>query len=167
MNYELSFSRDIPFTDLGICLYRGWTEPDLLKQWFCPKPWRVTHADLDPRPGGRFNTTMVGPDGEKFENEGCYLEVVEGRKIVFSSAFTEDWSPATKPFEEEHAFPFVGIVTFEDLGNGLLRYSATVRHWTQADCDKHAAMGFEQGWNAALDQLIELSASHQSDTVSA
>ena len=33
-------------------LWRGWTDPELLKQWFCPLPWRVTEAEIDLRPGG-------------------------------------------------------------------------------------------------------------------
>lgn len=158
MSYELSITRDIPFSDLGICLFRCWTEPELLKQWFCPKPWRVTHAEIDLRPGGRFNTTMAGPEGEEFPNEGSFLEVIEGKKLVFTSALKENWEPAADLFANEHAMPFVGTVTFEDLGNGILRYTARVDHWSAETRDRHAAMGFEPGWNAALDQLIELSA---------
>ncbi|MCB1229479.1 MAG: SRPBCC family protein [Verrucomicrobiae bacterium] len=158
MNYELSITRDIPFADLKICLFRCWTEPELLKQWFCPKPWRVTDAEIDPRPGGRFNSTFAGPEGEEFPNHGSFLEVVDGEKLVFTSALLEDWTPVEDLFSNEQALPFVGTITFEDLGNGNLRYTARVAHWSAADRDRHAAMGFEQGWNAALDQLIELSA---------
>lgn len=46
-------------------LWRCWTEPELLKQWFCPKPWYVSEARMDLRPGGEFYTLMNGPDGER------------------------------------------------------------------------------------------------------
>lgn len=48
------------------------------------------------------------------------------------------------------------IVTFEELGNGLTRYTARALHWTEEDRKKHEEMGFEPGWNACLDQLVEL-----------
>jgi uncharacterized protein YndB with AHSA1/START domain len=51
-------------------VWRCWTETDLLKQWFCPKPWTVPEADFDLRVGGRMNTVMAGPNGERFEGLG-------------------------------------------------------------------------------------------------
>ena len=44
-------------------LYRAWTEPALLKQWFAPLPWTTPHAELDVRPGGASTVTMRSPDG--------------------------------------------------------------------------------------------------------
>lgn len=49
-------------------LYRAWTEPALLKQWFAPLPWTTPHAELDVRPGGAATITMRSPDG----NETCH-----------------------------------------------------------------------------------------------
>ena len=57
-------------------VWRCWTEPALICQWFCPKPWFVSEAVVDLRAGGRFFTLMNGPDGEKVPNEGSFLEVV-------------------------------------------------------------------------------------------
>src|SRR6218665_3786740 len=69
--YELSLTRIIEASPEK--LYRAWTEPDLLKIWFCPAPWRVSEADLDLRPGGRSVIIMNGPDGEVVPNAGVYL----------------------------------------------------------------------------------------------
>ena len=129
-------------------LYRGWTDPELLKKWFCPAPWKVTHAELDPRPGGRFNTVFEGPNGERMENHGVYLEVIPGEKVVFTDAFREGWVPNGEPF-------FAGTVTFTKEGDKT-RYTARGDHWTDEAEAKHKKMGFEHGWNAALDQLIAL-----------
>ena len=51
-------------------LWRCWVEPELLKQWFCPKPWYVSEARIDLRPGGEFFTLMNGPDGEPLIRPG-------------------------------------------------------------------------------------------------
>jgi uncharacterized protein YndB with AHSA1/START domain len=130
-------------------LYRGWTTAELLPKWFCPKPWYVSDVELDVRTGGSSSMTMCGPDGERFPNNGVYLEVVPNEKLVFTDAYTADWDPNPNPF-------FTGIITFETLPEGRTRYTARVRHWTKENCEKHAAMGFEQGWSAAFDQLVEL-----------
>src|SRR3954447_11389131 len=54
-------------------LYRCWTDPELLKPWFCPKPWQVTEAEMDVRVGGKSYILMQGPNGETFPNRGVYL----------------------------------------------------------------------------------------------
>lgn len=130
-------------------LYAGWTTPELYPQWFCPKPWYVTDVEMDLRPGGFSRMTMCGPDGERFPNQGVYLEVVPNKKLVFTDAYFANWEPNPDPF-------FTGIVTFETLPSGKTRYTARARHWTKEACEKHAAMGFKDGWSAAFDQLVEL-----------
>ena len=45
-------------------LYRCWTEPELMKQWFAPKPWTTTHVETDVRPVGDNLMVMRGPDGQ-------------------------------------------------------------------------------------------------------
>ena len=129
-------------------LFRAWTEPELLKQWFCPRPWGVARATLAVRPGGICNVVMLSPEGQEFPNPGVYLEVVANRRLVFTDAYTEAWVPSAKPF-------MTGIIDFEDLG-GKTRYTARALHWTEADRDDHDKMGFHEGWGKATDQLVEL-----------
>lgn len=130
-------------------LYRCWTTPELLPKWFCPKPWFVSDVRQDVRSGGNSYMVMNGPDGERVPQPGVYLEVVPNQKLVFTDAFTETWKPSDKPF-------MVGIVTFEDLGDGKTRYRAVARHWTAEDKTAHEQMGFREGWGVATDQLTAL-----------
>jgi uncharacterized protein YndB with AHSA1/START domain len=129
-------------------VYRAWTDPTLLKQWFAPEPWTTTLAELDVRPGGASLVVMRGPDGNEFPNRGVYLEVVPNERLVFTDAYTEAWAPSQKPF-------MTVIATFEDEG-GKTRYTARVRHWTVADRETHEKMGFHQGWGQCTDQLAAL-----------
>lgn len=145
--HELFLMREIDAPTTKI--YRAWTDPELLKQWFCPKPWGVSHAELDVRAGGSSFIVMKGPHGEEVENRGVYLEVVPNEKLVFTDAFTTAWVPSEKPF-------MTGIVALEPLGNGRTKYTAIARHWTEEDKKTHEAMGFHEGWGAATDQLVEL-----------
>jgi len=145
--YELVITRDVPVP--AAKLYQGWTDPELLKQWFVPKPWSIAGVKMDLRPGGSSEIVMRSPDGQEFPNRGVYLEVVPDKKLVFTDAYTEAWVPSGHPF-------MTAMVTFEELGNGLTRYTAPALHWTEEDRKKHEEMGFESGWNTCLDQLVEL-----------
>jgi uncharacterized protein YndB with AHSA1/START domain len=129
-------------------LFRAWTEPELLKQWFAPLPYTTPVAELDVRPGGASLVVMRGPDGVDMPNRGVYLEVVPNERLVVTDAFTKAWEPAEKPF-------MTVILTFEDKG-GKTRYTALVRHWTVADRETHEKMGFHQGWGICADQLAAL-----------
>lgn len=131
-------------------LYRAWTEPALLKQWFAPHPWTTPRAELDVRPGGANLVVMRSPDGNDFPNRGVYLEVVPNQRLVFTDAYSEAWQPSEKPF-------MTVILTFEEEG-GKTRYTARVRHWTVADREAHEKMGFHGGWGLCTDQLAALAA---------
>ena len=129
-------------------VYRAWVDPDLIKQWFCPRPWRVTHVENDVRPGGSSYLIMKGPEGQELPNRGVYLEVIPNRKLVFTDAYVSAWQPADKPF-------MTGVLTFDEE-HGKTRYTARVLHWTEADRAQHEQMGFFAGWNQATDQLERL-----------
>ena len=47
----------------------------------------------------------------------------------------------------------MGILTFEEAGNGRTNYTARVRHWTVADCEAHEKMGCRESWGIATNQL--------------
>lgn len=130
-------------------VYRCWTEPKLLKQWFVPRPWTISGVALDVRPGGESHIVMRDPDGKDYPNAGVYLEVVENEKIVVTDAFTTSWEPSEKPF-------MLLIVTFEDVDGGRTRYTARARHWTAEDREAHEKMGFHEGWGQCADQLADL-----------
>lgn len=129
-------------------VYRAWTDPELLKQWFAPLPWTTPSAELDVRPGGACLIVMRGPDGTEFPNPGVYLEVVPNQRLVFTNAYTEAWEPSDKPF-------MTVILSFQDEA-GKTRYTAVVRHWTIADREAHELMGFHQGWPLCTEQLAAL-----------
>src|SRR5215510_3800757 len=46
-------------------LFRAWTEPELMKQWFCPRPWTTPHIETDVRAGGSSLVVMRGPEGQE------------------------------------------------------------------------------------------------------
>lgn len=145
-SFELSITRLIDAPRANI--FRCWTEPELMKKWFCPRPWTTPVIETEVRAGGASYILMRGPNGEEMPMRGVYLEVVPNEKIVFTDAYTRAWEPSEKPF-------FTGIIQLTEEA-GKTRYAASARHWREEDMKQHEAMGFYDGWNKATDQLEEV-----------
>jgi len=133
--------------------WRGWTEPALIKQWFTPAPWQTVGCEIDLRPGGEFMTVFQSPEGDQFPNNGCFLEVIKDQRLTWTSAL----GPGFRPVATSPGSPvFTATILFEALPDDRSRYTAIAMHQDEAGAKAHAAMGFHQGWGAALDQLVEL-----------
>ncbi|MDG0818190.1 SRPBCC family protein [Bdellovibrio svalbardensis] len=133
-------------------IWKGWTDPETLMKWFCPKPWKVTECRIDLRPGGEFYTLMQGPEGEIVPNNGCLLEVVENKKLVWTNMMTQDFRPMVT---DSMGFPLVATLLLTKTEKGTF-YQAIVRHADEEGRKKHEAMGFKEGWGLAFDQLVDL-----------
>ena len=137
-------------------VWRAYTDPDHLKRWFAPRPYEITECDLDLRPGGVFRIRMVGPDGfdTGHGTPGCVLEVVQRKKLSWTSALGPDYRP-NDTGEGCESFPMTAVVTFEDLGDGKTAYKAVALHKNEADRETHEKMGFHGGWGTVAGQLEE------------
>ena len=63
--------------------------------------------------------------------------------------------PVSHASDAAPSFAFVADLRFEPSASGT-RYRACVRHADAASRERHAAMGFEEGWGIALDQMVQL-----------
>lgn len=147
---DLSFERVVDISKEQI--WKAWTEPRYITQWFTPAPWKTIDCEIDLRPGGIFSTVMLSPEGQRFPNAGSYLEVVENSRLVWTNALAPGFRPAALP---DGGFAMTAIIQLADQGGGT-RYTATVLHENKAAREQHAAMGFEEGWGKALDQLVAM-----------
>ena len=140
---DLTFTRTLnaPRALLWDC----WTKPEHIKHFFVPKPYGIAACEVDLRVGGKFNTTM-DVEGNLIENEGVYLEVIEGERLVFTDTYSEGWKPAADPF-------MTAIIEFADNGNGGTTYTATARHRSPEARQSHEGMGFYDGWGTVATQL--------------
>lgn len=153
---DLYFEREIAIPPEAV--WRAWTQPELLMQWFCPRPWKVVDCEIDLWPGGIFSTTMQSPEGQRMPAmAGSYLQVEPVSRLVWTNALGSGFRPMpiSDAAEGPPSFMFVAELQFEPRASGTL-YRACVRHADAASRERHAAMGFEQGWGIALDQLVEL-----------
>jgi uncharacterized protein YndB with AHSA1/START domain len=133
-------------------VWKAWTEPEHLMQWFTPRPWQTVRCEIDLQPGGRFLTVMRDPEGTEYPNLGCYLAVEPPTRLVFTSALHPGYRPL--PADEDPGLLFTAELTFEAIGDST-RYSARAIHGAGEVARQHEQMGFLDGWGTALDQLVD------------
>ena len=137
-------------------VWKAYTTPEHIKRWFAPRPYEITECDLDLAPGGVFRIRMIGPDGfdTGHGTPGCVLEVVERKKLVWTSALGPGYRP-NQTGEGCESFPFTAVVTFAEGGGGKTLYKAVALHKDEADRETHEKMGFHDGWGTVAGQLEE------------
>lgn len=137
-------------------LWAAWTLPEQLMPWFTPAPWTTVDCEIDLRPGGIFRTVMRSPEGQDFPNVGCYLEIVENERLVWTNTLAPGYRPTSRPADGScDSFPFTAVISLQPGATGT-KYTAQVIHGNEDDRKKHEAMGFEAGWGKALDQLVAM-----------
>lgn len=78
-------------------VWTAWTTPKHIRHWFVPKPWTCADVEIDLRPGGMFRSVMRSPEGQEFNNLGCYLEIVPNQRLVFTDTMLPGYRPAPEP----------------------------------------------------------------------
>ena len=138
-------------------VWKAYTDPQHLKQWFAPKPYEISECELDLKPGGIFRIRMTGPDGfdTGHGTPGCVLEVIEREKLVWTSALGPGYRP-NEAGEGCDSFPMTAVITLADAGGGKTHYKAVALHKDAADRDTHEKMGFQDGWGTTATQLEQL-----------
>jgi len=120
-------------------VFRAWTDPAEMKQWYCPEGGTVDVAEVDLAVGGRYKVAMRMPDGIHVAY-GVYREIDPPRKL----AFTWQWESGDGPKEGET------LVTIElEERDGSTELVLTHERFATAE----ARDGHEQGWASALNKL--------------
>jgi uncharacterized protein YndB with AHSA1/START domain len=124
-------------------VWKAWTEPDQLAQWWGPRGSRtpLERITMDPRPGGTFKVTSVSEDGNEMTVHGVYREVVEPEQLVLDEPAEGSWHEGA-----------VSVATFADLGDG--RTEMVVR--TTIHTTDEMRVTAQAGMESTFDRLGEL-----------
>src|ERR1700761_8161395 len=134
-------------------VWKAWTDPKYVMQWWGPKGFTSPVCKMDFRVGGKFLCCMRTPDGQDFWNAGEYHEIIPHEKIVSSMYFSD--SEGNKVEAEEYGIEHEAIegaydtTLFEDLGNGRTKLTF-IGNETMEEAVKS---GQAEGWNQILDKL--------------
>ena len=111
-------------------VWKAWTDPKYVMQWWGPKGFTAPFCEMDFRVGGKFLCCMRTPDGQEFWNGGEYHEIVLHEKIVYSMYFSD-------------------VVIFEDFGNGQTKLTL-IGNETMENAKNSGQL---EGWIQILDKL--------------
>ncbi len=88
-------------------VWKAWTEPQHVAQWWGPNGFTTTIEKMDFRVGGVWKLTMHGPDGRDYPNSSVFREIVKPERIVFSHGGHREGGTGTH---------FMATWTFKTLG---------------------------------------------------
>ncbi len=133
-------------------VFKAWTDPKLITQWWAPEYFITPIAEVDGRQGGKLYIVMHGPKGTEFDVDmpvrGVFIEFDPPKKLVFTNQAIFD----------EHGEPqldAICTVTFNELGSKteMILHLSLERSNPAAEA---AWAGAEMGWNQSLDKLVNV-----------
>jgi uncharacterized protein YndB with AHSA1/START domain len=136
-------------------VFRAWTEPELMKEWWGPRGFTLPHCTVDLRPGGKIHFCMRSAEGFDIWCGGVYEEIVRPERIVSSDYFSNpegDVVPAAQYGMPDWPEEMTMTVTFAEE-NG--RTTLTVRQVAKTPMPKEGREGADVGWNEQFDRLAE------------
>lgn len=125
-------------------VWRAWTEPEHVSQWWGPQGFTTTIQEMDVRPGGVWRFVMHGPDGTDYQNFVRFVEVERPRRLVYNHG------------EDEETIYFSVIVTFVPESDGAT--VVTLRQvYDTAEARDYAVKEFHaiEGGNQTLARLAD------------
>jgi uncharacterized protein YndB with AHSA1/START domain len=140
--YELNLTR--VFDASRELVFKAWTDPKHVAQWWGPGGFTNPVCEIDARPGGEMRIHMRGPDGTIYPMTAVFKELLAPERIVFQSGALD---PSGKPL-----FEVLTTVTLADQsGKTKLTLNAKVLNMT-AQAPQYLA-GMEAGWTQSLERL--------------
>ncbi len=148
MTGEITFTR--VFDAPRELVFRAFSEPEQVRQWWGPTGWTMPVCTIDFRPGGEWHYCISNAAGEEHCARAVYHEIVVPEKIVFSDAMVDAQGQVIEALPKKRT-----TVIFADLGEKT-QITVQVQAVSPADLEKLLAMGFKQGFGQALNNLEHL-----------
>jgi uncharacterized protein YndB with AHSA1/START domain len=140
-------------------VFKVWTEPKHLSQWWGPRNFTTPVCEIDLRVGGAHRTVMRGEDGTEYPIKGVFKEIVAPERLVMTmdcSEHPQAWHDMVNPNrakgDNNPAGEMLQTVTFEDIGDQTLLTIRT-RFESAAIRDAMVKMGMNEGWTESLERL--------------
>ncbi len=131
-------------------VYKAWTTPELVRQWWSGERGEMTVCEIDLRVGGGWRYAMVANEGFEVAFHGEYRELVPNERMVSTEAFEGI------PDADEHAS--LNTLTLTEV-DGRTTLTVLVEHPTQEGRDMHINSGMEGGMQEAMDRLEQVAIS--------
>ncbi len=128
-------------------VFKAWTEPAHMAQWWGPRGFTNPVCELDVRPGGALLIHMRGPDGVVIETKGVFRKVIEPERLILTLTNFED-------ADGRPQLELLNTVEFDEEGG---KTKLTLRIVVVRGAPEVAASlaTMHEGWNESLDRLAE------------
>ncbi len=139
-------------------VWKAFTEPERMKEWWGPKGFTVIASKMDFRPGGTYHYGMKSPNGAAMWGKFVYREIVPRERMVLVSSFSDEAGGITRhPMAPTWPLELLSTFSFEELTDGKTRL--TIR-WSPHNATEEERKTFEaaqesmrMGWGGTLEQL--------------
>lgn len=131
-------------------VWKAWTEPELLNQWWAPKPYHIETKTLDLEIGGMWLYAMVSPKNEKTWCKADYKEIETNKLLSWLDAFCDENG------NENTIKPRSLWANFFTEKNDITLVDITLKHDKLEDIETLIEMGFKEGFGMALLNLDQL-----------
>ncbi|HUD11244.1 MAG TPA: SRPBCC domain-containing protein [Candidatus Saccharimonadia bacterium] len=140
-------------------VFRAWTDPELLAQWWGPNGVTNPVSEVEARVGGAMHIVMLagaelGPlAGQRWPMQGVIQEIVEPEKFVFTN----------QAVDEDGNVLIDGITTvlLEEVENGKTKLTLSVTAKAVSEQAPQMLEGMQVGWAQSIDKLTEYVTSHK------
>lgn len=132
-------------------VWKTWTQPEFLDQWWAPEPWKVQTREMDFREGGKWLYAMIGPEGEKHWSRTDFQMVRTLVGFTALDSFTDEKGNKKSAMPES-----TWNVEFDESSIESTVVSVHIEFDNDKDLDKILEMGFIEGFSAALQNLDRL-----------
>ncbi|HEX3797691.1 MAG TPA: SRPBCC domain-containing protein [Verrucomicrobiae bacterium] len=142
-------------------VWKAWTDPKHMAQWWGPHQFTNPVCQMDVRPGGEYRIVMRAPDGTEYPGKGIFHEVVKPERLVMTMDHSElppAWHDLVNPERDKTKPPqldSVMTITFESIG-GKTKLTVRSRFESMAIRDAMKKMGMTEGWSQSLERLTDL-----------
>jgi len=125
-------------------VFKAWTDPKHLAQWWGPKDFTNPVCDVDLRPGGALRIVMRGPDGTNHPMTGVFREIVEFERLVFTAVARDN-----------NGHPLLEAITTVTFAEHNGKTTLTVQASAVGLVLAAGPMldGMELGWSQSLERL--------------
>lgn len=124
-------------------VFKVWTDPQHLPEWFGPEGFSVETQDIAIRVGGHWRFVLVGPDGTRWDSRMVFLKIEAPRLLEMDHGSDKDDDP--------HRFRV--IVTFDEQSNGNTVVTLRQLHPTKAQRDAKIGFGAVEFGHQTLEKL--------------
>jgi uncharacterized protein YndB with AHSA1/START domain len=138
-------------------VWKAWTEPEQMAEWWGPKGFSADVKTLDLKPGGLFHYRMESPQGQEMWGRMLFREIVPKEKLVFINSFSDPEGGLTRhPLAPEWPLLMHTTISFTEAdGKTTVTVEWEPYEASAAECETFdkGRDSMQAGWTGTFEKL--------------